>query len=91
MSRTQFVEYRDHGFWAYDVALGVFLKRLIDAAEEYHATEAGSWLSEAISWWRVVACVSDYGLTLDSTWSAEQVATIPVQIVVPERAERVCR
>ena len=71
MSKTQFVDYGTQGFWAYDVALGVFLKHLIDAAEASdHARTP--WLSSAISSWRRVACVSDYGLTLDADWSAEQ-------------------
>jgi hypothetical protein len=71
MSATQYVKYADRGFWAYDVALGVFLKHLIDAAEKSdRATTA--WLSHAISSWRVVACIGDYGLTLDADWSASQ-------------------
>ncbi len=75
MSQTQFVSYNTRGFWAYDVALGVFLKHLIDVAEEQEASVAGTWLTEAISWWRVVACVGDFGLTIDATWSAEQLNT----------------
>jgi hypothetical protein len=71
MSKTQYVEYANRGFWAYDVALGVFLKHLIDAAEvsEQAKTE---WLLGAISSWRLIACISDYGLTLDTDWSDAQ-------------------
>ena len=68
MSKTKYVRYDDRGFWAYDVALGVFLKHLIDAAEANdQATSA--WLSRATQSWREVACISDFGLTFDSHWS----------------------
>ena len=33
MSKTKFVTCGNSHFWAYDVALNVFLKHLIDAAE----------------------------------------------------------
>src|SRR5258708_12117418 len=71
MSRTQFVEFGNDGFWAYDVALGVFLRHLIDAAEASGQTDT-TWLSSAVSSWREVACISDFGLTLDADWSAAQ-------------------
>ena len=71
MSKTQYVEYRTKGFWAYDVALGIFLKHLIDAAQASDQTDV-AWPSSSIAWWRVVACISDYGLTLDADWSAAQ-------------------
>ena len=71
MTATQYVEYENRGFWAYDVALGVFLKHLIDAAETSGQAET-AWLATAISSWREVACFSDYGLTLGAGWSAAQ-------------------
>ena len=74
MSKTQFVEYANQGFWAYNVALGIFLKHLIDAAEASEQADT-PWLSSAISSWRVVACISDYGLKLDADWSAAQQQT----------------
>ena len=71
MSKTKFVRYREDGFWAYDVALGVFLKYLIDIAEA--SPQAGSvWLSKRLPGWRVVACISDYGLRLDENRTAIQ-------------------
>lgn len=71
MSKTQVVKYAGRGFWAYDVALSVFLKYLLDAAES--SPEAHTpWLSEAKSNWRVWAVISDFGLTLDENWSADQ-------------------
>src|SRR5262249_45079298 len=79
MSKTKFIAYGNRdwaygdipsGFWAYDVALDVFLKHLIDAAEASEGTNT-AWLSTAISDWRL-ACVPDYGLTLDASWSAAQ-------------------
>jgi hypothetical protein len=74
MTKTRYVEYENRGFWAYDVALGVFLKHLIDAAETSGQAKT-AWLSTAISTWREVACISDYGLTLDTGWSATQMQT----------------
>jgi len=71
MTATQYVEYENRGFWAYDVALGVFLKHLIDAAETSGQAET-AWLATAISSWREVACISDYGLTLGTGWSTAQ-------------------
>jgi hypothetical protein len=71
VSRTQSVTYAEQGFWAYDVAVGVFLKYLIDAAQA-SGNANSQWLSEAISFWRVCAVVSDYGLKLDPQWSEEQ-------------------
>jgi hypothetical protein len=71
VSRAQYVEHANGGFWAYDVTLGVFLKHLIYAAEA--SDQASSeWLSSAISSWREVACISDYGRSLDARWSEAQ-------------------
>jgi hypothetical protein len=74
VSQTQFVEYRQNGFWAYDVALSVFLKHLIEAAEEQCLTHEEEWLAEAMGWWRVVACENSYGLAVSEDWSASQIA-----------------
>jgi hypothetical protein len=71
MSKTKYVGYIDGGFWAYDVALEVFLKHLIDAAEASDQAET-PWLSTAISEWRAVASIPDIGLTLNEGWSPEQ-------------------
>lgn len=71
LSQTKFVEYDGRGFWAYDVALGVFLKHLIDAAQASEQADT-AWLSCAISDWRIVACVQDIGRTLETGWSLEQ-------------------
>jgi hypothetical protein len=71
VSQTKYVEYADHGFWAYDVALGVLLKHLIDAAEA--SDEAGAaWISAAVSSWRAAAGIPNFGLTLDAGWSEHQ-------------------
>jgi hypothetical protein len=71
LSKTKYVEYANHGFWAYDVALGVFLKHLIDEAKPNDQAKT-PWLSTAIQSWREVACIPDFGLTLDSGWSTAQ-------------------
>ncbi|HEV2665850.1 MAG TPA: hypothetical protein VG324_13115 [Blastocatellia bacterium] len=73
MSKTKHVEYRDSWFWAYDVALSIFLKHHIDVAVPHAATPGNEWLTEAISWWRVVAAVPDYGLGVDPAWSTAQI------------------
>ena len=71
MSRTQSVTFAHRGFWAYDVAVGIFLKHLIDAARE--SAEANSeWLSKAVSNWRAWAVVGDFGLHFDEHWSSQQ-------------------
>jgi hypothetical protein len=75
VSQIQFVQYRQIGFWAYDVALGVFLKHLIDVAEERSLGDDERWLAEAVQSWRVVACVNSYGLALGEDWSGHQIAT----------------
>jgi hypothetical protein len=74
VSQTQFVEYRQSGFWAYDVALAIFLKHLIDVAEEQSFEHEETWLGEAVKWWRVVAGVNSYGLAISENWSASQIA-----------------
>jgi hypothetical protein len=71
VSATKFVKYEDRGFWAYDVAAGVLLKYLLDAAQK-SGEERTPWLSEAISDWRVCAVISDHGFKLDERWSAEE-------------------
>ena len=71
MTRTQFVYSRHDALWAYDVALGIFLKHLIDAAEA-SAQAKTPWLRRWVSKWRQVACISEYGLTLDRGWSELQ-------------------
>jgi hypothetical protein len=59
MRKTKPVVYGHQGFWGYDVAVGILLKYLIDAAQV--SAEANTpWLSEAISDWRVQAVISDF-------------------------------
>ena len=67
MSRTSFIRYGEDGFWAYDVALGILLKHLIDVAEPLCAEDI--WLRGRVDFWRVVAIPeTDYRLDL-SGWS----------------------
>jgi hypothetical protein len=70
MSRTCFVEFRGKSFWAYDVALSVFLKHLIDVATLRQSEPETDWLAKAISEWRIIAAVQGtYGLHIDEQWS----------------------
>jgi hypothetical protein len=73
MGRTQFISCGgeiDEGFWAYDVAVGLLLKHLIDQAREH--LHRSPWLSECIEQWRVTALVSDYALCFGPAWTDEQ-------------------
>ena len=75
MSQTQFVEYGEDWFWAYDVGLGVFLKHVIDVAQERSDEPGEEWPTDSLlEWWRVVATTSGYGLSLGEGWSAPQTA-----------------
>ena len=76
MSKTLYVRYRGDGFWAYDVAVGVFLKHLIDSAMAHANKEDALWLMPCVEQWRVNAIVSDLGLHLDEEWSDAQRQTV---------------
>jgi hypothetical protein len=56
---------------AYDVAAGVFLKYLIDETEASEQANE-TWLSDAVSHWRVQAAITESGLTLEEHWSSVQ-------------------
>lgn len=71
MSRSKYVEFGERGFWAYDVAVGIFFKHLIDAVEASGQAHT-PFLNAAISLWRVQAAVSDIGLTLEKSWTQLQ-------------------
>jgi hypothetical protein len=75
VSQTFYVEYRECGFWTYDVALAIFLKHLIDAAMPRAASPGGEWLARAISDWQITAVVPDCGTVINETWSEEQIDT----------------
>jgi hypothetical protein len=68
VSKTKYVRYAGRAFWAYDVALGIFLKHLIDAAEASDQAKA-PWLAPLVSSWRVAACVP--GLDTFRTFSCQ--------------------
>lgn len=72
MSQSKFIEYNDRGFWAYDVALGIFLKYLIDEVEAYEEPWEQHWLPDAIYRWRCAAALSDIGLTIPWYWTEGQ-------------------
>jgi hypothetical protein len=72
MSQTQFIEFGDRGFWAYDVILQVLLKHLIDVAVAMPEASEGQWLAAAIPTWRRTASISDYGFCIDKMWTERQ-------------------
>ncbi len=75
MSKSQSVTFRHKGFWASDVAVGIFLKHLIDAAQE-SAQADSEWLSRTLSDWRLYATNADFGLPFDEHWSFDQCSTV---------------
>jgi hypothetical protein len=72
MSKTRFIEYGGDGFWAYDVAMGVFLKHLIDQACRQVERQTLAWLTDSIDRWRENAVVPDVRLYLDPGWTDDQ-------------------
>lgn len=76
MSRSKYINFRDNGFWVYDVTSSVFLKYLIDAANERLASDADLWLREVIQQWRVSAAISDLSHYTDDQWSQSQIDTV---------------
>jgi hypothetical protein len=76
MSKTLYVHFHGQGFWAFDAVSGIFLKHLIDVAEQRIADHHEPWLADAVSNWRFNAIYGDCGLFLDENWSAEQVRSV---------------
>lgn len=76
MSRSMFVQYRDRGFWAYDVVLHVFLKHLIDVAAPRATEPEHAWLAEAVAQWRVYACLTDFGFSINEEWSEDRIELV---------------
>jgi hypothetical protein len=69
MTATKGIHFEGRFFWAYDVAVGVFLKYLIDEAQvSEHVNEP--WLSQAVSHWRVQAAITECGFALEEQWSS---------------------
>ena len=75
MSQTLYVNFRDNGFWVFDVVSSVFLKHMIDAAADSVCAKE-SWLVNAVQNRRVNAVISDMGIFLDDDWSQRQVETV---------------
>ena len=73
MSRSLYINFRDNGFWAYDVPSSVFLKFLIDAANNQLTSGADQWLSDAVQHWRVSAAISDLSHYADDHWSQSEI------------------
>jgi hypothetical protein len=83
VSRSQAVTFAHKGFWAFDVAAGIFLKHLIDAAQDSAEIDM-EWLSKEVSNWRVWAVIGDFGIQFNEHWSSEQ------RIAVIALVEKVC-
>ena len=76
MSCKLFVEYRRNGFWAYDVAVGILLKHVIDCAKKFTVQEGFAWLRDCVERWCVNAVISDFGMHLDEAWSEDQIQIV---------------
>jgi hypothetical protein len=76
MTATVYVNFRDRGFWAYDVVSGVLLKHLIDRASVQLVDHPEAWLAEAVAKWRVNVICSNYGLEFHNDWSADQIQVV---------------
>jgi len=76
MSRSLYINFRDNGFWAYDVPSSVFLKYLIDAATDRLATGTDQWLIATVQHWRVSAAISDLSHYAEDEWSQSQIDTV---------------
>ncbi len=74
MSKSKGIWYKNIGFFAYDVALGVLLKVVIDVAEARPPGAESAWLQEEISHWKVEAWAQDLSIWIDEDWSAKQTA-----------------
>jgi hypothetical protein len=74
MSRTASIDHAGRNVWAYDVALGILLKHMIDAASRHDGTHR-DWLSGQVDAWRLIAGIGggNYGLSVDRRWSQEQI------------------
>ena len=73
MTRTAHVNFRDDGFWAYDVAGSVFLWFLIDAANKRLSSHDEPWLREMVQHWRVAAFITEMAHYTDDNWTTSQV------------------
>ncbi len=74
MTKTQGVHYENSFFLAYDVAMGILLKHVIDAAEARPVDAESEWLRTEVSDWRAVACNDSLAMLIDGdgSWSARQ-------------------
>src|SRR3954467_3749223 len=79
MSKSLFVEFRNDGFWAFDVVSSVLLKHLVEVA----ATEIAKnpWLEQVVQRWRVDTIVPDFGFGLNSAWTDSQIEVIAGLII----------
>ncbi|MEZ6121477.1 MAG: hypothetical protein R3C28_33650, partial [Pirellulaceae bacterium] len=73
MTKTAFVQYRDSGFWAYDVAGSVFLWFLINAATKRLDSHDQPWLKDMIRHWRVAAFITEMAHYTDDDWTTSQI------------------
>lgn len=76
MSCTQYIEFRGAGFWVFDVVSSVFLKFLMNAAEEQITANPEDWLRESISHWRINATTTDFGFYLNDDWTEAETAVV---------------
>ncbi len=76
VTRSVFINFRNRGFWAYDVPSSVFLKFLIDAANDRLESDPSQWLVDAIQNWRVTAVIPDLSHYAEDDWSQPQIESV---------------
>ena len=74
MSKRHYVQFREDGFWAFDVVSSVLLKHVIDLAAP--RVEGREWLAEAVHYWQVCTAYTDLALFFEGEWSADQVGEV---------------
>jgi hypothetical protein len=90
MSKSKFIHVGDAGcIHVFDVLHDIFVKYLIDAAEEFDGGEKpahahSAWLAAEVESWRVCAAICDMSVSFDDGWSEDQ------RGLVSGLAERAC-
>ena len=79
MSRWQGLRFRGRRLSAQTAPLQAWLGLLVEAAESLEAADE-PWIAALVNptngRWRVQACVSDFGMTIEEAWTSEQLAIV---------------
>ena len=67
-----YIHFRDNGFWAFETAIDIFLRHLIDRANYYFYQNEFEWLCEGIKEWEINSKSNFSGMYLDEKWAQNQ-------------------